>query len=75
MKQGVLMTAIGVAIGLGCAQAFAGVLDSLLYGVSARDPITLIGVGVVAIVTAMLASLPSARRANGADPMNSLRAE
>jgi predicted permease len=75
MKQGVLMTVIGVAIGLGCALALGGVLDSLLYGVSARDPITLIGVGAVAIVTATLASLPPARRATSADPMTSLRAE
>jgi predicted permease len=75
MKQGVLLTVIGVAIGLGCALAFAGVLDSLLYGVSARDPLTLIGVGAMAIGTATLASLPSARRATGADPMTSLRAE
>jgi predicted permease len=75
MKQGVLLTVIGVAIGLGCALAFAGVLDSLLYGVSARDPLTLIGVGAMAVGTATLASLPSARRATGADPMTSLRAE
>jgi predicted permease len=75
MKQGLFVTAIGVAIGLGCALAFAGVLNSLLYGVSARDPITLIGVGAMAVVTAMLASLPSARRATGADPMTALRAE
>jgi predicted permease len=75
MKQGVLLTVIGVAIGLGCALAFAGVLDSLLYRVSARDPLTLIGVGTVAVGAATLASLPSARRATGADPMTSLRAE
>ena len=75
MKQGVLLTVIGVAIGLGCALAFAGVLDSLLYGVSARDPLTLIGVVAMALGTATLASLPSARRATSADPMTSLRAE
>lgn len=75
MKQGMLLTVIGVGIGWGCALTFAGVLSSLLYGVSARDPITLIGVGAVAIVTATLASLPSARRATGADPITSLRAE
>ena len=75
MKQGVLLTVIGVAIGLGCALAFAGVLDSLLYGVSARDPLTLIGVAAMAVGVATLASLPSARRATGADPMTSLRAE
>jgi ABC-type antimicrobial peptide transport system permease subunit len=75
MKQGVLLTVIGVAIGLGCALGFAGVLDSLLYEVSARDPLTLLGVAAMALVTATLASLPSARRATGADPMTSLRAE
>jgi ABC-type antimicrobial peptide transport system permease subunit len=75
MKQGVLLAVIGVAIGLGCALALAGVLDSLLYGVSGRDPLTLVGVGATAIGTATLASLPSARRATGADPMTSLRAE
>jgi predicted permease len=75
MKQGVLLTVIGVAIGLGCALALAGVLDSLLYGVSARDPLTLLGVAAMALVTATLASLPSARRATGADPITSLRAE
>lgn len=75
MKQGVLLTLTGVTIGLGCALVFGGVLDSLLYGVSARDPLTLIGVGATAIVTATLASFPSARRATGADPMTSLRAE
>ncbi len=75
MQQGVLLTVIGVAIGLGCALAFAGVIDSLLYGVSARDPLTLICVGAMAVGVAMLASLPSARRATGADPMTTLRAE
>ena len=66
MKQGVLLSVIGVAIGLGCSLAFADVLDSLLYEVSARDPLTLVGVGAMAIGTATLASLPSARRATGA---------
>jgi ABC-type antimicrobial peptide transport system permease subunit len=75
MQQGVLLTVIGVAIGLGFALAFAGVIDSLLYGVSARDPLTLICVGAMAVGVAMLASLPSARRATGADPMTTLRAE
>ena len=75
MQQGVLLTVIGVAIGLGCALAFGGVIDSLLYGVSARDPLTLICVGAMAVGVAMLASLPSARRATGADPMTTLRAE
>jgi predicted permease len=75
MRQGVTLTAVGVALGLGCALAFARVLDSLLYGVTAKDPLTLFGVAVMAVATATLACLPSARRATGADPMTSLRAE
>ena len=58
-----------------CALALESVLDSLLFGVSARDPLTLIGVGAITVVTAVLASLPSVRRATGADPVISLRAE
>jgi ABC-type antimicrobial peptide transport system permease subunit len=75
MKQGVLLTVVGVTIGLGCALVLGGVLDNLLYGVSARDPLTLIAVAAIAFVTATLASLPSARRATTADPLTSLRAE
>jgi predicted permease len=75
IKQGVALTVIGAALGLACALLFAGVLENLLYGVSARDPFTLLGVGAMAVVTAALASLPSAHRATGADPMTSLRAE
>lgn len=75
MKQGVLLTVIGAAIGLGCALVLGGVLENLLFGVSARDPLTLIAVGAIAVVTATLASLPSARRATTADPATSLRAE
>ena len=75
IKQGVLLTMVGVAIGLGCALVLGGVLDNLLFGVSTRDPLTLIAVGAIAFVTATLASLPSARRATTADPLTSLRAE
>jgi predicted permease len=75
MREGVLLAGTGVVIGIGCALIFGGVIDSLLYGVSARDPLTLIGVATIALVTATLASLPSARRATAADPMTSLRAE
>jgi len=75
MRQGVLLAGIGVVIGIGCALVFGGVLDSLLYGVSSRDPVTLMGVATIALITATLASLPSAHRATGADPMISLRAE
>lgn len=75
LRQGMGLTAAGVFLGLGCALVFAKVLDSLLYGVNAKDPLTLIGVAAVSVLSAVLACIPSARRATGADPMISLRAE
>ena len=45
MRQGVLLAAARVVIGIGCALVFGGVMNSPLYGVSAWDPLTLIGVG------------------------------
>jgi predicted permease len=75
MRQGVWLAGIGVVIGIGCALVFGGVLDSLLFGVSARDPLTLVCVGLMAVFVATLACVPSARKATAADPMTSLRAE
>ncbi len=74
IKQGVALAVIGTGLGLACALLFAGLGESV-YGVSARDPLTLIGVWAMAVVTGAQASLPSAHRATAADPMTSLRAE
>jgi len=75
MGQSVALTAIGVTLGLGTTLALAGILDSMLYGVSAKDPLTLICVAATAVATAAMACYPSARRATSADPVAALRAE
>jgi putative ABC transport system permease protein len=75
MSQSVALTAMGVVLGLAATLAVAGILDSLLYGVSAKDPLTLICVAVAAVATAALACYPPARRATNADPAAALRAE
>ncbi len=75
MGEGVVLTVVGVAIGIACALGFGRILDVLLYGVTVRDPLTLATVAIVAISTAALASYPSARRAITADPIETLRAE
>jgi predicted permease len=75
MRQGLVLTLAGTALGLGAALVFARALDSMLYGVRASDPLTLACVAAMAILTAAVACYPSARRATSADPITALRAE
>jgi len=75
LGQGAKRALVGAVIGLVGAAAFARLLGSLLYGVSGADPLTFVSVAVLALVTALLACYLPARRASGADPMHSLRAE
>ena len=69
------MTLIGLAIGLAGAFLLSRVLVSLLYGVSATDPLTFTGVSIVLLAVALLACLIPARRATRVDPIIALRTE
>jgi predicted permease len=75
LGQGLALSVLGAAIGLLCAAAFARLLSSLLYGVSALDPITFLAVAILALATTTLACYFPATRATKADPMTSLRSE
>jgi predicted permease len=75
MRQGLYLTLIGLAIGLAAASATARLLSPLLYGITANDPATLIGVSVGLTTVAMLACYIPARRAMSVDPMAALRYE
>ena len=75
LKESLVLSLIGVGIGLAAAFALTRLISSQLYGVTATDPLTfsIVSVGLVAI--ALLASYVPARRAVRTDPMEALRAE
>ena len=75
LRQGMLLAAVGVAIGLGLAAAGAQVIRSLLYGVSGVDPVTFGVACLLFIAVALVATWLPARRALAVDPMIALRNE
>ena len=75
MGQGVGMAMIGVAIGAGAALGLTRLMANQLFGVSAHDPLTFAGVGVLLIAFAAAASYIPARRAMRVDPIEALRHE
>jgi putative ABC transport system permease protein len=75
VRQGLLLTAIGVGLGVLASAAGAQVLRSLLLGVSALDPIAFGAAAALFFLVALAASLGPAVRAARVDPMTALRAE
>jgi len=75
LLEGGRLAAIGLAIGLVGALSLGRFLQSLLYGVGAADPLTLLGVALLLSIVALAACLLPAIRAVGIDPMTALRAD
>ncbi len=75
LREGLLLAAVGLVLGVGGALWLTRFLQSLLFGVTATDPITFIAVGGVILAVAVVASYVPARRAIKVDPLIALRAE
>ena len=75
VRQGATLVGSGVALGLAGAVVVGRLLESLLFGVTPFDPVTLIVVPALFIVVALVACYLPARRATRIDPMMALRSE
>jgi predicted permease len=79
LRQGIVQIAIGLALGFAFALAIATVaangIQSTLFGVGARDPLTYASVALLVTLVSLAATLVPARRATRVDPMIALRAE
>jgi putative ABC transport system permease protein len=73
--QGLLLSAMGVAIGLVAAFGLTRAMTSLLVGVKATDPVTFVAMAAFYLIIAAVASWLPARRASGLDPTIALREE
>jgi putative ABC transport system permease protein len=73
--QGLKLALIGTCIGVAGAYFVTQVLSSLLFGISATDTLTFVGISVLLTGVVLLASYVPARRATKVDPMIALRYE
>lgn len=75
VREGMVLTGIGLAIGLGLALLGAQLLRGLLYGIGTHDPVTFVAVAVVLGGIAFLANLVPAGRATQVEPVVALKYE
>ena len=65
----------GIVLGVAAAEGLTRLMTSLLFGASANDPLTFLGVGALLCAVALLACYLPARRAARVDPITALRYE
>jgi len=75
LRQGMILALVGIGTGLAVAIVAARFVSSLVYEISASDPLTYLTIGATLLVVAVVATLIPAYRATRFDPMNALRYE
>ena len=75
MRQGLLLTGVGVLVGVGGALALTRTIKSLLFEVSATDPVVFTAIPLLLVLVSLLACYTPARRATKVDPLEALRDE
>jgi predicted permease len=75
VHQSLALTGIGIAAGIAVAALTTSVLENLLFGISAVDPLTFAAASVLLVATSLMASYIPARRAASVDPMLVLRTD
>jgi len=75
VRHGMLLTLVGVIIGLAGALGLTRVMSSLLFGVTAKDPLTFVAVAALLSGVAFMACFVPALRATKVDPLVALRYE
>jgi putative ABC transport system permease protein len=75
VRDGLKLVGAGMLVGVAAAFILTRVMATLLYGISATDPITFVGISVVLLAVAILASYIPALRATKVDPIVALRAQ
>jgi ABC-type antimicrobial peptide transport system permease subunit len=75
LRESLALVTAGIALGLLIAYGASGAVASMLFGVSAADPVTYVAVPLILVAVAVLASLVPARRATQVNPVVALRAE
>ncbi len=73
--EGMVLTGVGLALGLAGALVLARFISVILYGIGSADPVTFIGISVLMIVVTLEACYIPARRASGVEPTVALRYE
>ena len=73
MRQGLVLTATGVVVGLVAALFLTQIIEQMLFGVGSRDPVTIVSVVGILVGIALAATYLPARRATRLDPVEALR--